>query len=249
MHSADFFRTTSPRRILEDYLDVNADVAGRDTLLQLAPFALYKKIGKHKIAGLFTINPRTARLHRCWFIWNTLRLAGLQEHWYAEELNRGDINWKKWVRRIGRRSTEEQREVWRKLLYVREFPEPNSKWPERYWTKGGSWCKTIGMTKILVMHEHLERPDCWYKKRIGEHGLRLIEDELMAICNPDKDIMPTQYHRAVNYVRARARDFTGMQMQMSWLPWFFQMDVVDEEDKWYQQNGRVARTHHRTIEW
>lgn len=249
MHSADFFRTTSPRLILEDYLKVNEGVASREVLTHLAPFALRNKIGRERVTQLFNIGPRTPVRHRPWFIWNSLRLAGLDRHWYAYELNHETLKWKGWVRRIERDSTEEERERWRKLLYVKSFPDPNNLPTQRYWTKGGSWHKNLGISEILVMRRHLERPDCWYKRVIREDRLKLIEQELWTICNPDKGIMPTQYHRAVNYVRSRVADFAGRPMSMKHLPWFFQMDVVDEEERWYQLNGRVARHCHLSIEW
>ena len=252
MHSADFFRTTSPRGILEDYLTVNADVAERSTLLQLAPFALRRKIKKIGVETLFTNNPLTSHRHRCWFIWNTLRLAGLDRHWYADELNRGDLMWKGWVRRIQRNSTPEEREKWANLLYVRSFPDPSGSGKrglKRLWTKGGGWPRTLGMSRILVMREHIYRPDCWYTHAIGESNLRLMEDELGVVCNPDKGIMPTQYHRAVEYVRARSKDFSGKRMTYKWIVWFFQMDIVIDGEVWWLRNGQMRRNSHKSIEW
>ena len=235
--------------VLEDYLDVNREAASRDVLLQLAPFALRPKIGQFGVEQLFSLNPVTPHRHRPWFIWNTLRLAGLDRHWYGYELNHETLRWKGWIRRIERDSTEEERAIWQRLLYRSTFPDPKSRPPRFYWTKGGGWPKRIGMSKILVMREHLDRPDCWYKRLLGEDRLKMIERELWTVCDPDKGVMPTQYHRAVNYVRTRVADFAGRPMNWPQLPWFFQMDVTNEDNVWYQLNGRSGRNHHPSIEW
>jgi len=251
MRSVDFFRTTSPRLVLEDYLEVNADTAPRDTLLQLAPFALLWKIGQEEVGRLFTINPRTARIHRSWFIWNTLRLSGLEDHWYADEMNHGTLKYKGWIRRIERHGTDEQKDRWRRLLYNPAFPDPSSWNQTRLWTKGGSWWKKLGMARILVMKEHLERPPHPYYSTHGlnDENCRKIERELMAVCNPDHDIMPTQYHRAVRYLQSRTADFAGRPMRMEATPWFFQMNVTNEENRWYLLKGGRRRNHYVSIEW
>lgn len=231
--------------ILEDYIQLNKGVADRETLIQLAPFALYRKIGKERVSSLFPIQPNTPYHHRPWFIWNTLRLAGLERHWYADELNRGQLKWKGWIRRIEADSTQGERDRWQRLLYRGTFPDPKSRERKEgnLWSKGGGWSPKLGMSRVLVLREHLVRdPPTWGTHQVmNEERIRRIEDEVMIRADPDRFLMPEAYWVAVLYVRDRWKDFTGRNLGWHFQPWFWQMDIQDEEGWWIQRDSKAHR--------
>lgn len=102
------------------------------------------------------------------------------------------------------------------------------------------------------MHEHLERdPPTWGPYEVmDEDRIRMVEREVMVHADPDRFIYPEAYHLATHYVRARWKELTGKRLGWEKMPWFWQMDVVDEGGVWWQRSGHAARNHARlSIAW
>ena len=191
------------RAELEQYIRLNDDLP-RETVLQIAPFALYKTIGKQGVDDLFSgIRSSTVRNHYPWFWWQCLTLSNLDHLWFADELNDGKISARTWTRRIAVRTTPEEQALLLKRFYRRKFSLPRHRLKNKetgqrmLWTKGGRWDERLGMTKILVLGEHLERKGySLWASMLGDE-IKVIETELRTVANPDKFIYPEAYKLAV----------------------------------------------------
>jgi len=235
---------------LEQYIQLNDDLP-RDEVIQLAPFALSKKLKSKGISEMFSgIHPGTPKYHRPWFWWKALVLSGMDDLWFADEFNRGELSWRRWVYRILVRATDAQLETLLRRLYREKLWVPHAYTPKLayLWTKGGSWFSKDGMSRILVLKEHLERPDCYWKMILGDDLVR-IEKELMSVAHPDKMAYPQTYYNAIEYVRNRTKSRGGKRMGYGSLPWFFQQPLQREDGKWITMEGRLGRVKRRAIVW
>jgi len=219
----------SPTQALTLYKELNQDL-DRKVVMAMAPFALAHKVGRKNVERMFSgINPTTPFRHRAWYYWNSLLLSGLQKHWAGHEMNHGKTNLQQWFRNIAVATDHDQQEV----LLRRLFRPSLNYWPatdpmgrrSTYWTKGGNWPVSWGMSKILVLREHLERPQQWWS--VDPERMRLFERELMSLVDPDKVLQPEAYFRTLNYAQQRYPQIRGVKRNFSryQLPWLFQQEV------------------------
>lgn len=229
---------------LEQYLSLNDDLP-RETVLQMAPFALYYRIGKKGIEDLFKgIRSATPYTHQSWFWWQCLVHSGRPDLWFADELNAGKIDLRTWRRRLIYFTTDEEEETLLRRFYKPEFDwnlwhpkkDPDSG-RRMLWTKGGVWNEKNGMTKILVLRQHIERPrwpewgskDYLWPRKLTPEICRSFERDLWTHIDPDQHIYPEAYDLAVERVRNLTQPLSKLgRMEVVWASWFFQQRILHE---------------------
>jgi hypothetical protein len=228
------------RAELEQYIQLNDDLP-RDVVMGLAPFALRTLLGREGIERMFSgISPWTPGRHYPWFWWQVLSTTGLEDQWPADEFNHDEtMTMRKFQRRLVSRSTPEQQTLLLKRIYREKIVPSGSHRPHMIlWSKGGRWARSKGLSRILVLKEHIERDmDCWWGDRIGNR-MHLLEKEIMHIADPDKHIAPEAYFKACHYAKSRCRDMGGKRMSWKWLTWLFDMDIELEDGTWFRKDDK-----------
>lgn len=164
-----------------------------------------------------------------WFYWNVLVLSHLDDHWPA------------FVELVGRKAVRGAAAYLKKnvspehyeLFLRRSGRNPAlSNRPTRHyvWTKAGTW-PPGPFTKLLVLQQHLPERTLVlpYQRRLGHAGVRLIEQELFTLLDPDVIFPHVARERAVRWVTMRIKDLTGHRAGAKVAAWFFQSAVPDKD--------------------
>lgn len=103
------------------------------------------------------------------------------------------------------------------------------------WTDGGMWPRRP-YTRLLVLGKHLpmRKLHTRWQKKLGHEGIRQIERELMAAIDPHRFTVDECLERAVDYIRFRVRELTGVKMNTRWIPWFFGVKHLQIGDRRYR---------------
>lgn len=253
-------------KLLDEYEKLNDDLP-ESTRRMMAIFVLAPKVGTEALEELFQCNlGQTPFRHRAWIWYMALRTSGLEPLWdeFAERHNRGDSmqSCLRWLR------SEAGDERWRLLsnrlgevLFNDRAALDIYKWHDRpqdgnsIWTKGGTWDRRNGMTKIIVLGEHIEREpyDVGYVQDLDPQELRTLESELYNLINPDKMLAPQARHLAVKYTRRRIADLAGWKTRMpsyKTVSWFFQTEIQDPSGgAWLWKSWRQSAETGKRWDW
>lgn len=246
-------------RLLADYEAMNRDIPAA-TRRHMGMFAIAPSVPKDSLEELFGRPLGNAPYtHRCWLWWQAMRFSGLSHHWddFAALRNEEGIGpatkaLRSWV------SLEEWKSLSRRMGY--DYLNPH-RWnwegiPSDIWTKGGSWHRDNTFTRILLLGEHIERdPPRWnaLTDALGPTGIRQLEAEASAMCDPDRDLYPVAVKSAVDYIRGRIPQLAGWNIENAgWrtVSWFFQRPVPVEDDRFsdfkMDADIHVRRRKHQT---
>ena len=165
-----------------------------------------------------------------WRWWNVLYHSGLASHWdtFVKDVALGGL--RKAAHRLRGSLSPAQY-----LLFLRRAgTNPhNHRRPSRVvtWTKGGTWDARSNFTQILILRRHLPgRPMVkFWQRKLGDAGVRLIENELMHLYDPDVQAPYEIKLQAVQYVRRRIAEMLNRRRPMSLeaSAWFFQQTIYD----------------------
>lgn len=167
-----------------------------------------------------------------WRWWNVLNYAGLEDYWNKFKLRceldgvrRGNTYL---LGRLGRREY---------LDFLRRAgvdPRNSHRSTSRHiWTKGGSWDLIHPMTTLLVRKKHLPLRPMFRRphRSLGHKGVRLVEDELMRLIDPDSMLLLDARLRAIAYARSRINEICAYEAKRASAEvacWFFQCPIPSD---------------------
>lgn len=231
-------------RLLAEYEKMNKDLP-EHTRRQMAVFALVSLTGIDSLEAVFDRRlGQTPLRHRAWFWFMALRTSGLDHHWdeFVEMRNSGtpmreclqwlrdqtdDDHWLTLGRRIGWPLSHDQR-------FLQPAAWNSNPGTRVVWTKGGTWDRRSGFTKILLLGQTPERDYDHHRltRALGREGALTLERELRGLIDPDTTLAPEARRQAVEYVRTRIPEIAGWDIPRAsykTASWFFQTKVADPD--------------------
>lgn len=255
--------------LLAKYDELNKDIPKAERR-QLAVFVLARHVPVPLLEELFE-RPlgQTPRRHHSWMWWTAMRWSGLAQHWdeFAGRYNSGTDLRDCLVRLRVRASDDEWDTFSRRLgcaifthwtrLQPSHWKTPNG--GRNYWSRGGVWDRRSGLTRIIVLGEHLERDHSFnrFSRALTPAAARLLEREVHNLVDEEALLHPDAVKMAVDYVRRRLPQLTGFRYptcSLQTVAWFFQSPVPHSEGWWVKQDSPHKRRMHTTnsrkiLEW
>lgn len=185
---------------------------------------------------------------KAWRWWNVLQLAGIEQHWdgFRERASQvGGSIWQasRWLRS---QVSPEQYDLFLRRAGSNPYHSHNKSKGTKVWTKGGTWDRRSGATKILVLGESLgaRHPDA-YRSVVRYVGR--LETELYRLAKPDEVGRVACLYIAVNYLHARTLELLGWEKRgldrWSLAAWFFMEPIRN-----YQPDGTITKRGNRRWE-
>lgn len=245
--------------LLQRYEEKNRDLP-KSTRIQMAPFALVHRTGIDALEALFGRKlGQTPYRHRSWFWWTAMRTSGLAKEWdpFTEMRNQG-VPFDECLRWLKERASDDQwdtlsRRLGKENLYPGDYSHKPRDTPDNIWTKGGTWQRESGFTKIILLGESLDR-DYTYNDMtltLGPEGALKLERELRGLVDPDKELEPNAKWSAVRYVRRRLPSVAGWRKTPTAHPrtvsWFFQEEIPESEGSPYFYDWRWPISQRRKL--